>query len=314
MSVAKKHHYVPQAYLRFFAIKVNSQYKLHVFDKSSCKQYIANIIDVAQKNNYNKVENSRFCAKPPMNDPLYYESKYSRIIEEKMPRIINNIVSTCLLTNNNSTVLTPKIKYELAKLIVVQLLRTPSARQSTFDLGLPVCEKIISETRKHIRKITSTQKKEEYNDVLDSFEYSKDVSNSFHLLITTDEERINSFSKVLIKNRAWVIYENKQCKVNPFVTSDTPVTMYDFQTGKCGISGNGLDKITTIISMPLTPKYLVALYHKNTVWGKISESYEDICIQIDEDRFITNQNLLQFKQSYRQIYTNGAINYYGGEM
>jgi hypothetical protein len=205
-------------------------------------------------------------------------------------------------------ILTHQIKQELAKLIIVQLLRTPQFRQLTFNIGIPVCREIITNIRRQLQTRTDLDNKQKFIDVLEDFKYTEEFSKSVHLSATTDESRINRFCEVVLANRSWVLYENKLYKTIPYVTSDTPVIMVDMQSGNIGLSNNGLEKPSTVIIMPLTPRFSVFLYHNLSILGSYSEFYESKCIPIDEERFIMNQNYLQIKQSERQIYTTPSAN------
>ncbi len=304
MSKPKKHHYVPQAYLKFFS-KENEkgEFIIHVFDKVSGKFFFANITDIAEKRNFNKVENDRFIFSTPNRDPLFYEYKYTDLIEGKIPRIIRNITSSCTLCKPTVQVLTDEIKQDLAIMIVVQLLRTPQSRENTHKIGNPICGSVISSIHKQIESQKDIEKKELFFSVLNDFEYTERFSNSVHLQFTMDNDRIEKYAQLLVQNRSWVIYENKYYDSIPFVTSDNPVIMQNMKSGELGFGVNALENDATVISMPLTPKYMVSLYHKGCEFGLNSQSYENKCIAIDEINFIFSQILLQREQCSRQIYT-----------
>jgi|GEM_PF-2988316 len=87
------------------------------------------------------------------------------------------------------------------------------------------------------------------------------------------------------------------------ITSDNPVVMLNMKTGDLGFGGNGLDNNMTVIYMSLTPKYLVSMFHKNSLVGHYSQSYENMCIPVDEEIFISNQTFIQLKQASRQVYS-----------
>lgn len=299
MGKAKKHHYVPKAYLNYFA----REQQIYVFDKTTEKGFKSNINDVAERHNYNKVGNGRFVIEPPEDNPLFYEYKYAELIERRIPRILNNLSAVCTLIPNLTTcVLTDKQKYELARMIIVQLLRTPISREYTFELGKPIVSKKINQFREELEQIDLPDRNSIFS-VLDEFEYSRSFSDSVHLYSTTSEERIEQFCKLLISNHVWVIYRNDRYPYLPFVTSDHPVIMYNMGNQHVGFGNNGLDNMTTVISMPLTPKYMVSLYHRDFFWGQYLQSCENKCISVDDETFIMNQNFLQIRQCDRQIYT-----------
>jgi len=303
MSKPKKHHYVSQGYLKFFAQEnEKGDFIINVIDKVTGKTFPANITDIAEKRNFNKIDNGRFIIPTPNGDPLYYEYKYTELIEGRIPQIISNIVTSCTLYKPTAQVLTEEIKHDFATLMVVQLFRTPLSRKFTYEIGEPTCNKVILSIREQIELLQDIEKKDQFLSVLDDFKYTEAFSKSFHLQFTTDRERIEKFVQLLVENHSWVIYKNMYYKSIPFVTSDNPVVMYNLKSGALGLGVNGLENYTTVISMPLTPKYMISLYHKSCNFGYYSQSYENKCIAIDEPKFLSNQSFLQAEQCSRQIY------------
>lgn len=308
MGKPKKHHYVPKAYLRFFAQQNGDKYTLYVFDKVSNQEFTSNINDVAEIRNYNKVLSERFIVPPPNGDPLYYEYKYINLIEGEIPQILNNLIATCVLSRADKTVLTEESKRKLAKLLIIQLLRTPQSRTRTFELGKPIVDSVMQKIQDQIIQISDTKRREEFLRVLNEFNYTSQFSTSVHLQATTDEKKITDYAQRLVSHRSWAIWENRFYPFLPFVTSDHPVVMYNLQNHELGFGSNSIENPATVISMPLTPKYMISLYHKNSLWGYYSQSYEDRCFPISEVKFIQNQNLLQAWQCSRQIYTTPIFN------
>lgn len=51
-----KHHYIPQCYLRQFAIRYKKGHQLAVFDRKTDKSFRANVKDVACQNYFNRIE------------------------------------------------------------------------------------------------------------------------------------------------------------------------------------------------------------------------------------------------------------------
>src|SRR3712207_487742 len=53
---ARRHHYVPQCYLKAFAVKRGKAMQTRVFDAVQRKQYLTNIINVAVELDFNRIE------------------------------------------------------------------------------------------------------------------------------------------------------------------------------------------------------------------------------------------------------------------
>lgn len=140
MNEAKKHHFVPQAYLNFFAKETRAnKYRIGVYDKIENKFYCRNVADVAEIRDYNRIgemDSSIFVV--PENNPLFYEEYYSELIEKDIPGIIRDIQGCCILYNYGKTILDSARKNRVAKMIAIQILRTQKVRDYLFQVVEPV--------------------------------------------------------------------------------------------------------------------------------------------------------------------------------
>ena len=294
---------MPKSYLRFFAQEKNQdKYQIYVFDKQLNKEFICNINDIAEKYNYNRIDKKDYIIPTPDGNPLYYEEKYRTVIEGQIPRIIRNISSMCTLNPNKYkfSILDEFIKYDLAKMIIVQLLRTPQSRKQTYTLGKSIHDEMTEHFKKCTNYIPNSNKKKQIKKFLDNFKYSESFSDSVHLKTTMDDEKIEKYIESLIQNHIWIMYENHNYPYLQFVTSDHPVIMFNFSSRKLGLGNNALENPNTIISMPLSPKFEVTLYHKSLYF---LECIADGCFPITKRDYMFQQNKLQYLHCDRQIYT-----------
>lgn len=305
MGNAKKHHYVPRAYLKYFAVKSGNAYMLNTYDKKTKKKYLLNVNDAAQARDYNLIKDVTLGVKLPEGDDLYYEKLYNDVIESKIPIIINNVVVGCKLIRENRPVITHENKRDLARLLVTQLYRTPLARKMTYELGIPIYENTMQRAYLTVSQLNDSKRKKEFMDILNKFEYNDEFVKSLHLDITMSPDRINNFIDVLVENHCWIVYDNVLYSTFPFVTSDNPVTMYNVRCGSFGFEYNGLNNISTVISMPLTPRYQIALYHKQSLIGMCLPEFDGRSYHINEPDFVFKQNMMHVEQSYRQVYLYG---------
>lgn len=308
MSEAKIHHYVPQGYLKFFAkqsrLKNGVKYWVSVYDKQNHHQYPSNISHVAAEKNYNKIDLSQFVQAPPENDPLYYEKIYTDLIEGQLPQIIRNIIAASTLSTSTTKILNPDIKERLASLIVIQSLRSPNVRNYLGEIGRQSYNEIVTSVQDIIERIPEREQRVKCQNQLDKISYTDEFIKSGHLFCATDLNRISRYQKVLLDDHVWVIYENELALQYPYITSDVPVIFSNLLDNSVGFGQNGIAQPTTVISMPLTPRYLVALYHKKSIWAQCSDRFRDRCIRLDENekKFIMRVNHLQFENCWRQIY------------
>ncbi|MFR1518134.1 MAG: DUF4238 domain-containing protein [Clostridia bacterium] len=297
---AKKHHCVPRAYLKYFA---NEKNIIHVIDKKKSNEYDSNIADVAVQNNYNTISPAPFVS-TPNGDPLYYEKEYCHLIEHKIPKIIDNIIAACVLSNRKFPILTKEIKEDLSRFIAIQFYRVPEQRKRLYEFGETIVKETDREVLKELNEATLDDKsKNEFIESLNQFSYTPDINKLIHLKISTNEMIINEMAQSLINNHYWMIYDNTFYKEFPFVTSDNPIILYNISDKKVGNDGNGTEEPATVILIALTPKYILILYHKNCIFD-FSKTETDICHSlIDDLQFVKNINKIQYKQDCEKIFT-----------
>lgn len=308
MSEPIRHHYVPQGYLKFFAKheqrKNRPIYWVSVYDKQNHKQYCKNISEIAAEKHYNRITQTPLVQIPPEDDPLYYEKKYTDIIEGGLPQIIRNLMGVCTLSTNGAKVLTPSLKHALANLLVIQSLRTPNVRNYLWEIGQEPYDKIMATARKLAMQIPNEKHRLDSLSQLDNLQYDKEFIKSEHLYLTTDVSRVSRYANILIEDHVWIVYANRTQQT--YITSDNPVIFSSTEDNQTGFGINGITHIKTIISTPLTPRHLVAVYHKGNICGQFLEKFRDCCILLNENEqdFIEKANRLQLRNCWRQIYTH----------
>ncbi len=303
MGDARNHHYVPQGYLRFFAAEKNhGTYQVLVYDKRTKKSYPTNISNIAQEHNFNRIEDSPIAKSYALDDPLHYEKKYTPLVEGTLPQIIRNLTSACYLSVPNTPVISDSMKEKVSRIISTQLLRTPIAREQIKEIGRRPYEYTVASIRSKIMNISLPERKAAQLDILNSIAYTDNLIKPIALDIITSEEHLSRYEQVLCKNHIWVIYRNNSYKSISFFTSDNPVIMINTMTEKLGFDSNALDVPSTVIAFPITPEYLLCLYHKNSLFGKELAEFDNTCIAIKDAPFVESQNALQVQNCKRQVY------------
>ncbi len=305
MPETRKHHYVPQCYLRQFACQKPGNPRVFVFDKNSRKSFSSEIKDVAEQRDFYKINDNKYSIPMPDNDPLYYEHLFSRLFENQIPTIINQIKMLHTMTVPNKEILSFEMKKSLSILLQVQLLRTPQARKFVRNIVVPIWLEEKERVKKAIQDKGDFPNKEKYLMQLDEFNDIEPFVKSYSLIYCTDIDLIESHVDYLIKNHAWVIYDNLIYQIHPFITSDNPVVMYNLKNEDMGLgTSNGLDVDDTAFFFPLTPRFLLTLYHRRNFIGEYSEDYENRIQSVDDFSFISRMNDIQFRQCDRFCYSN----------
>lgn len=305
MPETRKQHYVPQCYLRQFACEKPGSPRVFVYDKHSKRTFCSEIKNVAEQRDFYKIGDSKFFIPVPDNDPLYFENLFSRCFENQIPTIINHVKMLHTMVVPDKEIISYEMKKSLSVLLQVQLFRTPQARSFIRERAEPIWSAEEERVRKAILDKGDFPDKEKYLNQLDNFNDIEPLIKYYSLVFCTDPDVIESHANYLIKNHAWVIYDNLLHKSCPFITSDNPVVMYNLANEDMGLgTSNGIDVDDTAFFFPLTPRFLLTLYHKRNLIGHYSECYENRIQSVDEYSFISKMNSIQHIQCNRFCYSN----------
>lgn len=138
----KKHHYVPQTYLRQFAHSNGKQnnptYFLNVYNRQASKSFPKNVEDVCQLPYFYKISDEYISDNPYENlNALSLEVDYfAEYVESNLTSILTEIdcrKEDCVQRNLNLFPMVENDKYLLAEQIVIQFLRHPKMRE--YDLA-----------------------------------------------------------------------------------------------------------------------------------------------------------------------------------
>lgn len=270
-----------------------------MYDKKTGKLHLNDIGIVAEERDFYRVKSEQFTSPLPNDDEFYYEHQYKNLIENDIPRIIKNVTASCTLCKRGVEALNDNDKKEIAKMIVLQLLRTPVARRYLTKKGEETFQSVINSIRDQLSEYGENAKR--HLDILNVYKYTENVSKSFLLEHLTNENTLERYCSNIIQNRVWVIYENADHETVPILTSDNPVVLFNDITKEAGFGINALDNPATTIFFPLTPKYMVFLYHREfiSLIGKSDD--ENKLLPVNQD-FVIRMNKIQYEQCDRQAY------------
>ena len=196
-----KHHIVPQSYLKRFARRNsnNAGYHIGVYQLESKKIFTDAIKNVAFKNNYYDVTNK--------GNSKYWEKYFADNIEHLYGMTLTNIISTITLSNFRNNILSDIQRKNLAKMAIFQILRVPGFLKRRFEHG----KGLLDKTTEEILHLSNDKKKD--NFVKDSY------------IESIADEAILDFLSHELNNKVLLIYYNNSR--TPFITSDSPVVMYN---------------------------------------------------------------------------------------
>ena len=301
MNEPSKHHFVPQVYLRYFAKeRKKKEFILYVYDKIQNKIYPKNIKDIGYKKDYNRVKIGKYLPQVPNDDVLYYENRFRELIENDWNSIVHNFTATCTLSTQQK-VLSYDMKRLLAKLILIQLMRTPSARELTRKIGIESSKELFDKYTPLFDYLPRNDIKKSFIKMKREFIFDEEQTKLHHLLAATNCKKAEMLSNAFIQKRAWIVYMSPDFMRFPFYTSDNPVVFYNLFLDKHGFGLNGINVNTSIIGYPVTPQYFIITFHKELFLSKPFIDLEDKCI-IVSSRLIKLINNHQITQCNRQVY------------
>ena len=283
---ARNQHFVPKAYLRFFAHKKKEEYYINVFDKLIPKDFKTNIDNIASHNYFYEVSST---------SKNYWENNFNSI-ESSLPIVFNNLIVASKILPNKNKIINNYIKNNLCNIIHTQLLRTRSARLYFDKLGEDITYNMISDIEILLEEFLTP----EHTDILNKYKKNLDFIHSVELDKFNDKKFIKK-CQIYLKEKTWVLYKNMISKKSPFITSDNPIIFYNYLSGEKGFGYNGIARRETIIIYPLTKELLLVLYPNHLLLNGI-KYISDKLIFLNDELFIKKINNLQYTQCYRQIY------------
>ncbi|MDP2684737.1 MAG: DUF4238 domain-containing protein [bacterium] len=231
---AKAQHFVPQFYLKNFAIKNSESFFINCFNKHDKKIFYTNIKNVANEIGYYNIvtdEESVITIEPIL-------SNLESISKESLDKLIST---------ESIAALADKDKNTIAIFVALQMLRTPENELIIEQVRQGAINR-FPELEKNLKKLSKREKKTML---------TQGIINSIQL-----------YSNILF-DKKWVLLQNFT-KYN-FWTSDNPVYRYNKPTsgfyGNLGLLSSGIQ-----IIFPITSKLLLLILDPE-VFKDIPDNY-----------------------------------------
>ncbi|WP_100334124.1 DUF4238 domain-containing protein [Bacillus alkalisoli] len=308
-SIVKNQHYVPQRYLRKFAVaqkKINkNNYRFNIFDKEKQEsRENQNVENYASERYFYDVDFHKLLEEAKAEgitiedgiedltdkvDKQHLENVFATKVETTMFDPFENIITKYTLTPANMytkvQVVPEEDKAIIAYYLAIQFVRTKEYR-----------EKIIQMYEKGTKLLLRKGLKNEIDsEFLESLEIKlkENRINLIHNEQLIDTELLESFAQVFLKH-IWIFAVNET--ENLFYTSDNPLVFYGHKEHQ-GLGSKGVE-----IIFPITPKLAL-------VMREVEHFQRDIplynrFIHIPKE-YINFYNELQVIQSYKYIFSKG---------
>ena len=287
-----KQHVVPKSYLKRFGKKNlnNKGYNIAVKQLKSNKIFIDSVDNVAFRKNYYDVSDKK--------DSKHWEKFFSSEIEHLYGPVMTNIIASLTLSQKKNDVLTVSQIHSLSKMIIFQVLRVPGFLERRFENGKIMFDETINETSEQFDLHPEIIK-----GILEDFVNNKnDFIRDRTIPLIAEVDRLEKLSKVLV-DKIWLIYFNNSSV--PFITSDSPVVMYNFIRNSVSYADNGVGRDDTFIYYPLSSKILINIVPRNFLGVKVESLNNTLVVLSNHDTpFINSVNNLQVRHSERQIFVH----------
>lgn len=219
----KKHHYVPQTYLKQFAHtngKVdNPTYFLNACNRKAAKPYQVNVEDICQIPHFYRISEEYLAESPNDNlNPLslevehfakYVETNFTSILEE-----IHKRKERCVQFGANTFPMLENDKYLLAEQIIIQFLRHPKVRKSDLEFFDDFYPKML---RMFQQGLAIELNEPDIAELQIGIKKDDAVLHAKHSYL--NDEILSTFTNDLSKNLWSFVYSPD----NLFMTSDNPV-------------------------------------------------------------------------------------------
>ena len=269
MPYPKKHHYVPQFYLKSFTN--NNKEQLYVLDKENKKIFIQNIKEICEQNYFyafSEDDEYNFMLEEHLGKK---ENKFSCVIN----KVIDDIEGYYFIKNKSIEKLTHDDKKTIIEFIIYQIIRVPKYINKLFAMVIPQFKQFntddgVEQTNKQI-----------INDVK---KYT--FPNYFN--------RINEIVSILLRKN-WTFFVISNDINNKFISSDNPVLISNSNL-QSPIRGALIDPMTEI-SIPLSKNIALALKQETI-------KYRLNYILINSEDNVKYINKLLIKNGMRFVYSD----------
>lgn len=278
-------HLVPVAYLRRFAEKYNTAYRIGV--KQRNKKFINSINNVGYIKNYYDIEDD--CKK--------WEHFYSTEIEPLFGAPLDKIIEEITPASKNQVIINAERKRTLGALIISQWLRVPQY----IDEKLKQLPSIIDQLKKEFFAQNKDKLPKELEHKIMNCDYPHLKDKNFILSVINDKDRLSKFIDIL-SSKLWVMLYNSCYTEIPFITCDNPVITINYDSHSIKREDNGIDNNKTIITFPLSPCIAIAIFPMPIKNYAFEMDGKTKVLTEQDYKLISNINNAIIEQSYREVF------------
>jgi hypothetical protein len=281
MSTNKiKQHFVPQSYLKRFSPNGESVF---VYDKFKRVDYEANVRNIAQERYFYNL------AEEFVTDEMKSQGYTRQIIEDTFTKIEDEFKRHLdnFLRRPRFTLQNHKTRFEIAQLIVIQILRTRESRDAIIETETKIRQKQFHD---YLREKYPDIPEDQYREI----QLTPEHESLLHAQYTFDVNELDRRGKELCK-LIWMAVDNRTSKL--LYTSDQPVIKQTMSS----VLGSGDRKYYSLrMFYPIMPTKGILIFDRE--YYKALEQF-DGQVYVLSEADIATYNKQQVIQSNRQVYS-----------
>lgn len=288
-TISKRHHFVPQCYLKSFSLQKKKAFQVQCFDRVERRAFTASTTNVAAERYFNRIDID--------GQPSDIFERAMASFEDELGPALQRIISAASLQNKDDRAI-------LLNFICLLAIRNPRLRETmrlvreqttriAMDMVLSSKDRWEEYTKNarvagHLND-TADISYEDMKEFFDKATYRMDVTPESH---TGTEMRIFDQTLPLIFQRKWMLLKLSS-RSGGFITSDHPFClMWADPKMRSGLYPPGLAMGRTEAIVPISPR--IALI------GAFEIEEEER--QIDDERIVAALNGATIASAHRQVY------------
>ncbi len=282
-------HIVPKVYLDRFAEKKSGKPIIGVrfLRDQQLKLFTSPTSDVGYIKNYYDVTDK--------DDEKHWEHFLAEQIDSLCGKPLDRIISSITLSQGHVTVLGSQEKDILSKIIIAQLMRVPQSVNYVKE----IYPRIAEETKKETLSALSRDLLKKYGKQINNLYLSDQTLKEITLNHAFDPETFELYCSV-IKKHSWIAYVNgSKSPAFLYLTSDNPVVVESFDGKSTGLFNAGLNRSSTCIFFPLTPRIAIAIYSSSMTAFHHLDGHKFI---LDDAEYIMEKNKRIAQQAFKHTF------------
>ena len=280
----RKHHYVPQCYLRNFSKDGKS---LNTWDKKRSKEYAAAINNVCMHKDLYKID-TQLNEEAKKVDSLYLETEFfSKFVEQEYSKLLSRIIDC--KKKNKQVDFTDNEKYKFACYMAIQWYRLPDMKDDIHNVKIETARFEIELMKSYL---ADTKGGDSFNKL--KIEPISDPAVD-HAQVYADEEIVNDFANILYQDY-WTFFYIDTPQI---WTSDFPMTVNPHVNGTPELY-NGFGMYGAEIDFPISKDIVLVMWDSRYFKDRIEDDMKFIHL---DAKGVRRYNMMKYLYAKEKVFS-----------